>query len=244
MITLTITTKSGTTISLNIPEDGTNVTIGSKTPESTPSAVVYHNEPQAGAEGAKSSDCAAVDVSSHDWPKYVKLTNEVPEFVKSESQNEPRDTGMMRDGGGVGEEDKEESVRGGKGGGLGEGKGEETSDFSSFEQTSNVVQKVEIADATIENLENVAWPTRSGDEYFIPSRLKKLWRTIYRDSFILLEARKAYIWLSTNPAKGKTMKGVGKFLAGWLSRAKQNEPTTTKSDKGFLNECNNDATSW
>ena len=61
-------------------------------------------------------------------------------------------------------------------------------------------------------------------EWSLTEERRSEWAAAYPGVDILAEARKALAWLHANPTKGKTARGMAKFLIGWMGRTQNASP--------------------
>lgn len=59
----------------------------------------------------------------------------------------------------------------------------------------------------------------AGDSWRLRQAQVDEWQGAYPVLDVLSECRKALSWLNANPGRKKTVRGMPKFLNGWLSRA-------------------------
>lgn len=63
------------------------------------------------------------------------------------------------------------------------------------------------------------FPTVGGEEWALTQEKLAEWERTYPMMDVQAECRKARQWLSDNPARRKTARGMDRFLGSWLSRA-------------------------
>ena len=231
MITLTITTKSGTSITLNIPEDGSSVTMASNSASNTSSAVATPDDTHRGAEGAKLSEIE---------PNEVEDQNELSgELIGLEGSSRAH---VYSEGGGREGEVGEEGI-----GSLREREGEVERKGGGGNMRQNSIHLNELHSANLTQLE---WPTIGGKPYRIPEVLKEILYARYGSSPVIKGCKDAYVWLMSSPQHLKTQRGMGKFISGWLRRSAQstqpafNQFTPVPQKGGLLNEARNSVASW
>ena len=66
------------------------------------------------------------------------------------------------------------------------------------------------------------FPLENGQEWQLPQELEAELHKTYLN--VDVELAKARIWLIANPARRKTKRGMGRFLASWLARTGQLRP--------------------
>lgn len=77
------------------------------------------------------------------------------------------------------------------------------------------------------------FPTKAGDDWTLDADRLAEYRSTFPGIDIDAELRKARLWLLDNPGRQKTPKGMPRFLSGWLTRAKPNDPGTTRNGDGY-----------
>ena len=70
------------------------------------------------------------------------------------------------------------------------------------------------------------------DSYELRQNQVNAWSAVYPAIDIVLECRKALLWIEANPDNRKTASGMPRFLVNWLSRA-TNTPKPTKAPTFF-----------
>jgi hypothetical protein len=206
-ITIKITHSNGTVLDISIPV---------LTPETTPSAVVTPEEPQAASELA---------VSSQDAPSTESGVEQVEEsvpyiagdkavkFLEEQFGFKPRacdTTGEKR----VGED---EGI--GRIGGMGERK--DKGEGEGGEENRDLVFKCVDGD------------------YTLPPALHSDFCSAFGASTVDRELILARLWVETNPAKRKTRRGMGRFLNAWMCRAQGEKRTPLSQRTGSLLDANN-----
>lgn len=231
MITLTITTKAGTSITLNIPEDGSSVTMASNSASDTTSAVATPDSTHRGAEGAKLSEIE---------PNEVEDQNELSgELIGLEGSSRVH---VYPEGGGREGEVGEEGI-----GSLREREGEVERKGGGGNMRQNSIR---LSDLNLSNLCQLEWPTIGGEPYRIPEAFKEILYARYGSSPVIKGCKDAYVWLMSSPQRRKTQRGMGKFISGWLQRNSQsaqpafNQFTPVPQKGGLLNEARNSVASW
>lgn len=235
MITLTITTKAGTSITLNIPEDGSSVTMASNSASDTSSAVATPDDTHRGAEGAKLSEIEPNEVE--DQNELSGAAGEVGEFDCL-----PRACVYTSEGGGREGEVGEEGI-----GSLREREGEVERKGGGGNMRQNSIHLNELNSTNLTQLE---WPTIGGEPYRIPEAFMVILYARYGSSPVIKGCKDAYVWLMSSPQRRKTQRGMGKFISGWLQRNSQstqpafNQFTPVPQKGGLLNEARNSVASW
>jgi len=192
MIKLTITTKSGTTVSLDIP-DTEDVKVTNSRVEQA-SAAVYHKYVNVGVEQAIPAQESAPYVENRE--QVVELSS-VDEVLARENI-----TGEKIVGGEVGGE--EGGCKGEEG--EAEGREEEKPDlFLEIDHTSETA------------LDMFQFPCQSGI-YVPPMKLTKDFVLAFGNDHVSKEFLRARLWLCANTEKRKTQRGMGRFLNAWLCR--------------------------
>lgn len=77
-----------------------------------------------------------------------------------------------------------------------------------------------------------ALPTRNGVGYRLPRSMAGDLGKAYPGVDLDAELTKMSIWLTANPAKGKTAKGMLRFINGWLGRVRGTPAIPTAEDAG------------
>ena len=75
-------------------------------------------------------------------------------------------------------------------------------------------------------------PTRNGVGYRLPRSMAGDLGKAYPGVDLDAELTKMSIWLTANPAKGKTAKGMLRFIAGWLGRVRGTPAVPLAEDDG------------
>jgi hypothetical protein len=231
MITLTITTKAGTSITLNIPEDGSSVTMASNSASDTSSAVATPDDTHRGAEGAKLSEIEPNEVEDQSElsDELVGLEGSSRAHVYPEGGGREGEVGEV----GIGSLREREGEVERKGGG------------GNMRQSS-----IHLNELNSTNLTQLEWPTIGGEPYRIPEAFKEILYARYGSSPVIKGCKDAYVWLMSSPQRRKTQRGMGKFISGWLQRNTQsaqpafNQFTHSPQKGGLLNEARNSVASW
>jgi hypothetical protein len=197
MIKLTITTKNGTTVSLDIPDTEDVKVTNSRVKET--SAVVYPKYHITASEDG-------TPLANEDLAPSGKMYKSVEDMIASQSVDEvlarENITGEKIVGGEVGGE--EGGCKGGEG--EVEGREEEKPDlFSEIDHTSETA------------LDMFQFPCQSGI-YVPPMKLTKDFVLAFGNDHVSKEFLKARLWLCANTEKRKTQRGMGRFLNAWLCR--------------------------
>lgn len=216
-ISIKITYKTGTTVDLSIPLQDANTSISAP---QQPSAVVYQEapttlveEPIVAQETAPSigndDEVVGFVVSNEDLRPSGKRYKSVEEMVAvtcpelaheiiSEKGCEGEDG--VGDGriGGVGER-KEEA-------GEGEGRGEKHERFEALNYDAEI-------DTPLDGFE---FPCENGSMYVPPMPLVRDFILAFGEEHVRVEFLKARSWLTANPDKRKTYRGMGRYLNTWL----------------------------
>jgi len=72
----------------------------------------------------------------------------------------------------------------------------------------------------------------NGSTWALTSAQVDEWQQLYPGIDVLQECRNALGWCKANPKKQKTMSGMPKFLAGWLSKAQNSGRGKGQTEKG------------
>lgn len=206
MIKLTITTKNGTTVSLDIP-DTEDMTVTNSRVEQA-SAVVYpvdedraEEEPIL-REGCGTATAGPVINSIDDMidaafgsPKTLK---KVAEMVYAHENT-------------IGEKEEVGEVGGEEGGCKGEEGEAEGKEEEKPERIYDLEHTVETA------LDLFQFPCESG-VYVPPMQLTRDFVLAFGEEHVTKEFLKARSWLIANPLNRKTQRGMGRFLNAWLCR--------------------------
>jgi len=232
MIKLTITTKAGTTVSLDIPEVD-EVTLENKLHEAL-SAVVYPDgydtpvespakaqetrQASSNDEEVSSVDCFGETFLPSDLLPSAKRYKSVQEMLLAQGINPESlacDTGEKMEEGEVGGEE-----RGCKGGeGEVEGKEEEKP-----ERIYDLDHSIDTA------LDLFQFPCENGI-YVPPMQLTRDFVLAFGEEHTTREFLKARSWLIANPTNRKTQRGMGRFLNAWLCREAGMKRTPIKESK-------------
>jgi hypothetical protein len=192
MIKLTITTKNGTTVSLDIP-DAENMTVTNSRVKQV-SAVVY-------ADASSKQEEVAIPLVSEPVP----VSNR-EEVVESSQINE-----VLSRKNATGEKMEEGEV-GGEEGGC---KGEEGEAEGREEEKP---EKIYDLDHTVETaLDMFQFPCENGI-YVPPMQLTRDFVLAFGEEHVTKEFLKARSWLIANSTNRKTQRGMGRFLNAWLCR--------------------------
>lgn len=204
-ITIKITHSNGTVLDISIPV---------LTPETTPSAVVTPDEPQAASEPDFLSqeglvDCFSDEITKEDLKPSGNRYKSVAELIANCNELSRESTGEKR----VGEDEGAGRI-----GGVGERKGEGEGEGGE------------------EN--RVQFKCQDG-EYTLPPALLNDFKAAFGHAFVDAELTKARLWAETNPMKRKTRRGMGRFLNAWLCRAQGEKRVPISQRTGSLLEANN-----
>lgn len=71
---------------------------------------------------------------------------------------------------------------------------------------------------------------KSGPAWAVPVESFIRWRELYPRLNVVVELRKARVWLLDNPSKRKTSNGMKAFIGNWLSRANDRLPPVSASE--------------
>jgi hypothetical protein len=63
-----------------------------------------------------------------------------------------------------------------------------------------------------------ALPTRDGSAYGVSESDLAGWQAAFHGTDVLAELRKMSAWLEANPSRGKTARGIPRFVVAWLAR--------------------------
>ena len=197
MIKLTITTKGGTTVSLDIP-DTEDVKVTNSRVEQA-SAVVYPKYHITASEDG-------IPLASEDLAPSGKRYKSVEDMIASQSVDEvlarENITGEKIVGGEVGGEE------GGCKGGEGEVEGREE------EKPDHIYDLNHTIDTALDLFQ---FPCQSGI-YTPQMELTRDFVLAFGEDHVTKEFLKARSWLLANPEKRKTQRGMGRFLNAWLCR--------------------------
>ena len=78
-------------------------------------------------------------------------------------------------------------------------------------------------------------PLVTGEEYGVKAADIVLWRDAYPAADVLAELKKMRAWLDANPQRRKTVKGIKRFITGWLER-EQNRSRQGKGVETYQNK--------
>lgn len=96
----------------------------------------------------------------------------------------------------------------------------------SFESVSESVSEPlgsASADDSPDGADDLEFPTRCGKGYRPAQSLVEEIKAAYPTLDVSQELQRARLWLIANPSKRKTVRGMSKFLAGWMSRQKPHD---------------------
>ena len=228
MIKLTITTKAGTTVSLDIPEAESIEAENNLT--NALSGVVYQDEIREGLEGPFPAHHELLQPSG-------KRYKSVEDLIESRSVDEilarENVAGEKMEEGEVGGED---GVRQGEEGEV------EVKEEEKPERFYNLDHTVDTA------LDLFQFPCQTGI-YTPPMELTRDFVLAFGEEHVTKEFLKARSWLIANPTKLKTQRGMGRYLNAWLcreagmKRTPIKESATPKSDS-LLNHGSEDSQGW
>lgn len=84
-------------------------------------------------------------------------------------------------------------------------------------------------------------PLNDGSDYLVSKEQTKEWEILYPSVDVMQQLRNMKGWLSSNPTKRKTRKGILRFITSWLSREqdrggprKAQQDSTGRRDNVFL----------
>ena len=210
MIKLTITTKNGTTVSLDIPEVE-NVEVN-KQLHNALSGVDYPEYYYEASEGA-------IPVVSEDLKPSGKRYKSVGEMLVDQGLDEiaarVNATGEKMEEGEVG---GEEGVRQGEEGEV------EVKEEEKPERFYNLDHTVDTA------LDLFQFPCKTGI-YTPPMKLTRDFVLAFGEEHVTKEFLKARSWLIANPTKLKTQRGMGRYLNAWLCHEAGMKRTAIKEAK-------------
>jgi DNA-binding MarR family transcriptional regulator len=81
---------------------------------------------------------------------------------------------------------------------------------------------------------NFSFILRNGQAWTLPQVKLEEYKQTYPSLDVEAELRKAAQWLKDNPQKRKTVKGMPRFLGGWLGRAKPVQQKQNNKSRPFL----------
>lgn len=232
MIKLTITTKGGTTVSLDIPEVD-EVTLENRVQEAL-SAVVYPDGYDTHVETAAKAQETAPSCSNDDEVSRVDCFGET--FLPSDllpSEKRYKSVQEMLLAQGIDEnisreiigEKMEEGEVGGEERGCKGGEGEvEGKEEEKPERIYDLDHSIDTA------LDLFQFPCESGI-YVPPMQLTRDFVLAFGEEHTTREFLKARSWLIANPTNRKTQRGMGRFLNAWLCREAGMKRTPIKESK-------------
>ena len=228
MIKLTITTKAGTTVSLDIPDtDGAELNYSL---DKALSGVVYQDEHDSHAEGPILAQRELLQPSG-------KRFKSVEDMIASRSVDEV----LAREN--IAGEKKEEGEVGGEEGVL---QGEEGEAEVKEEEKPELIYDL---DHTVDTaLDLFQFPCQTGI-YTPPMELTRDFVLAFGEEHVTKEFLKARSWLIANPTKLKTHRGMGRYLNSWLcreagiKRTPIKESVTPKGDS-LLSHGTEDSQGW
>jgi len=232
MIKLTITTKAGTTVSLDIPEVD-EVTLENRLHEAL-SAVVYPDgydtpveSPATAQETRQASsnddevsrvDCFGETFLPSDLLPSAKRYKSVQEMLLAQGI----DPAILASGTG---EKMEEGEVGGEERGCKGGEGEvEGKEEEKPERIYDLDHSIDTA------LDLFQFPCENGI-YVPPMQLTRDFVLAFGEEHTTREFLKARSWLIANPTNRKTQRGMGRFLNAWLCREAGMKRTPIKESK-------------
>jgi hypothetical protein len=228
MIKLTITTKAGTTVSLDIPEVESIEAENNLT--NALSGVVYQDDIREGLEGPFPAHHELLQSSGKRYKSVEDLiaSRSVDEILARENV-----AGEKMEEGEVG---GEEGVRQGEEGEVEVKEEEKPEQIPEIEHTENTP------------LELFQFPCKKGI-YTPPPELIHDFILTFGKDFVRKQFLKSRLWLVTEPKKRKTFNGMKRYLTGWLNRHFEDKDffvkvAEIKKTGSLLDNGNQDSQGW
>lgn len=87
-----------------------------------------------------------------------------------------------------------------------------------------------------EHVVSVEMPTKGGPHYLVTRMEVQKYRNTYPDLNVDQEFRSMHAWLVANPTRHKTGRGMPRFIAGWMERARQRARETSGARRSSDND--------
>lgn len=248
-ITIKITYQSGTVMDLSIP---IQEPIAPSSPKEQPSAVVYHETPVKGVEAPIAAPQQASPIDDDDWVAETNLlrTDLLPSGKRYKSVAEMVAATLpdlahefIREKGSVGED----GVGDGRIGGVGERKEEVGEGEGRGEKPERFQPEKYNCDDMETSLDGFQFPCDGGYLYTPPMPLVRDFVLAFGEEHVRVEFLKSRAWLTANPAKRKTQRGMGRYLTTWLCHKSGMKRTPIKEilkTKSLLSDGIETQTGW